>query len=53
MTFDHKRLPVLTDASTNGVIVSYDGQAKDERRNHFRLILFDRFDKINVEVQVN
>lgn len=52
ITFDHKRRPLLKDASTNGVIVSYDDQAKDERRSHFQWIIFDDFQNIHVEVQM-
>ena len=52
ITFDHKRRPILKDSSTNGVIVRYDKQAQHERRNHFRWILFDEFEKVRVEVQI-
>ena len=52
ISFDHKRRPILKDASTNGTIVSYDEQAKDERRNHFQWILFNDYREVRVEVQI-
>lgn len=50
ITFDAQRRPTLNDCSTNGTAVGYDGQAEDERRNHFRWIFFEGFEKTTVKL---
>ncbi|KAK5214658.1 hypothetical protein LTR72_012191, partial [Exophiala xenobiotica] len=48
ITFDAKQRPVIQDMSLNGLTVSYDGQAKDERRKHFHWIFFTGYREIRV-----
>lgn len=48
ITFDDKQRPVIQDMSLNGLTVSYDGQAKDERRKHFHWIFFTGYREIRV-----
>jgi serine/threonine protein kinase len=48
VTFDDQQRPVIKDVSTNGLRVSYDGQAKYERRDHFQWIIFPKFETITV-----
>ncbi|KIW80840.1 hypothetical protein Z517_03863 [Fonsecaea pedrosoi CBS 271.37] len=50
ITFDNEQRPVIQDDSNNGIKVSYDGEAKDKRRNHFKWILFPRFETIKVTI---
>ncbi|KIW24853.1 uncharacterized protein PV07_10541 [Cladophialophora immunda] len=50
ITFDSKQRPVIWDDSNNGFTVSYDGQAKDERRNHFKWIFFTGYKTIRVTI---
>lgn len=51
ITFDHNKRPMIVDNSTNGLTVSYDKQAKYERRKHFRWIIFEDFKKITVRLR--
>jgi len=53
ITFDDQQRPVIIDNSTNGLTVSYDGQAENERRSHFHWIIFDNFKKITVTLRKN
>lgn len=48
ITFDDQQRPVIRDVSMNGLTVSYDGQAKGERRKHFQWILFPEYNEIGV-----
>ena len=50
ITFDDQQRPVIRDMSKKGLTVSYDGQAKDERRNHFHWIFFPEYTAITVKL---
>lgn len=52
ITFDDQQRPIIRDMSMNGLTVSYDGQAKDERRKHFQWIFFTGYKEIRVKLQV-
>lgn len=49
-TFDNERRPVICDDSKSGLSVSYDGQAKDERRRNFKWIIFPEYKTIRVTI---
>ena len=44
ITFDDQERVVLRDTSSSQTTVSYNGQAADQRRNHFTWILFTGYD---------
>ncbi|KAK5188666.1 Protein kinase protein rad53 [Exophiala xenobiotica] len=43
ISFDSEQRPAIWDDSNNGLIVSYDGQGKNDLRNHFKWIFFPEF----------
>ena len=51
ISFDDQQRLILEDVSTNGTTVIYDDQAKNQRRRHFRWILFDEYRSITVTLQ--
>ena len=50
ISFDSDQRPAIWDDSNNGLTVSYDGQAKDDLRSHFKWIFFEKFEKISVNI---
>ncbi|KAK5202348.1 Protein kinase protein rad53, partial [Exophiala xenobiotica] len=40
VSFDSEQRPAIWDDSNNGLTVSYDGQGKNDLRNHFKWIFF-------------
>ncbi|KAK5312200.1 Protein kinase protein rad53 [Exophiala xenobiotica] len=50
ISFDSEQRPAIWDNSNNGLTVSYDGEAKDDLRHHFRWIFFPGYETIRVKI---
>ncbi|KIW36302.1 hypothetical protein, variant 3 [Exophiala oligosperma] len=50
ISFDSEQRPAIWDNSNNGLTVSYDGEAKDELRHHFKWIFFPGYETIRVKI---
>ncbi|KAK5464522.1 hypothetical protein LTR55_011735 [Exophiala xenobiotica] len=50
ISFDSEQRPAIWDDSNNGLIVSYDGQGKNDLRNHFKWIFFPECETIRVKI---
>ncbi|KIW36762.1 hypothetical protein, variant 1 [Exophiala oligosperma] len=50
INFDSEQRPAIWDHSNNGLTVSYDGEAKDDLRHHFKWIFFPGYETIRVKI---
>ncbi|KAK5241681.1 hypothetical protein LTR40_013097, partial [Exophiala xenobiotica] len=50
ISFDSEQRPAIWDNSNNGLTVSYDGEAKDDLRHHFKWIFFLGYQTIRVKI---
>lgn len=50
INFDSEQRPAIWDHSNNGLTVSYDGEAKDDLRHHFKWIFFPGYKTIRVKI---
>ncbi|KAK5259829.1 MAPK-activated protein kinase Srk1 [Exophiala xenobiotica] len=50
VSFDSEQRPAIWDDSNNGLTVSYDGQGKNDLRNHFKWIFFPEYETIRVKI---